>query len=99
MDKLSILEQRIRHIIERTKNQIHDTNNRAYIDSVNRYVELGLKCNKFLRIISDFISSFVYIENRMSIVIYALLQVVILYCRYLCHVTKKLRGTMAVQNN
>jgi hypothetical protein len=34
MDKLSILEQRIRQRIERTKNQIHESHNRAYIDSV-----------------------------------------------------------------
>jgi hypothetical protein len=34
MDKLSILEQRIRDRIERTKNQIHVSHNRAYIDSI-----------------------------------------------------------------
>jgi len=34
MDKLSILEQRIRHRIEQTKSQIHEGHNRAYIDSV-----------------------------------------------------------------
>ena len=34
MVKLSILEQRIRHRIERTKNQIHESHNRAYIDSI-----------------------------------------------------------------
>ena len=34
MDILSILEQRIRHRIEQTKSQIHDTHNRAYIDSI-----------------------------------------------------------------
>jgi len=34
MDKLSILEQQIRHRIEQTKNQIHESHNRAYIDSI-----------------------------------------------------------------
>ena len=34
MDKLSILEQRIRQRIERTKNQIHESRNKAYIDSI-----------------------------------------------------------------
>jgi hypothetical protein len=34
MDKLSILEQRIRNRIEQTKSQIHETHNRAYIHSV-----------------------------------------------------------------
>ena len=34
MDKLSILEQRIRDRIEQTKSQIHETHNRAYIDSI-----------------------------------------------------------------
>jgi hypothetical protein len=34
MDKLSTLEQRIRHRIEQTKNQIHESHNRAYIDSI-----------------------------------------------------------------
>jgi hypothetical protein len=34
MDKLSILEQRIRQRIERTKNQIHESHNRAYIDTI-----------------------------------------------------------------
>jgi hypothetical protein len=34
MDKLSILKQRIRHRIELIKSQIHETHNRAYIDSI-----------------------------------------------------------------
>jgi hypothetical protein len=34
MNKLSILEQRIRNRIERIKSQIHESHNRAYIDSV-----------------------------------------------------------------
>jgi hypothetical protein len=34
MDKLSVLEQRIRHRIELTKNQIHESHNEAYIDSI-----------------------------------------------------------------
>jgi len=34
MDKLSTMEQRIRHRIEQTKNQIHESHNRAYIDSI-----------------------------------------------------------------
>ena len=34
MDKLSVLEQRIRHRIELTKNQIHESHNKAYIDSI-----------------------------------------------------------------
>jgi hypothetical protein len=34
MDKLSILEQRIRHRIEHTKNQIHESHNRAYINGI-----------------------------------------------------------------
>jgi hypothetical protein len=34
MNKLSILEQRIRQRIEQTKSQIHESHNRAYIDSV-----------------------------------------------------------------
>jgi hypothetical protein len=34
MDKLSILEERIRHRIEQTKSQIHETHNRAYIDTI-----------------------------------------------------------------
>jgi len=34
MNKLSILEQRIRNRTEQTKSQIHDTHNRAYIDSI-----------------------------------------------------------------
>ena len=34
MDILSILEQRIRHRIEQTKSQIHDTHDRAYIDII-----------------------------------------------------------------
>jgi hypothetical protein len=34
MDKLSILQQRIRHRIEQTKNQIHESHNRVSIDSV-----------------------------------------------------------------
>jgi hypothetical protein len=41
MDKLSILEQRIRQRIERTKSQIHESHNGGYVDS--GYVELGLK--------------------------------------------------------
>jgi hypothetical protein len=34
MDKLSLVEQRIRDRIERTKTQIHGSHNRAYIDSI-----------------------------------------------------------------
>ena len=34
MDKLSILEQRIRHRMELTKGQILESHNRAYIDSI-----------------------------------------------------------------
>jgi hypothetical protein len=33
MDKLSILEQQIRHRIEQTK-RVHESHNRAYIDSI-----------------------------------------------------------------
>jgi len=34
MDRLSILEQQIRHRIEQTNNQIHESHNIAYIDSI-----------------------------------------------------------------
>jgi hypothetical protein len=34
MDKLLILEQRIKHRIEQAKKQIHETHSRAYIDSI-----------------------------------------------------------------
>jgi hypothetical protein len=34
MNKLSILEQRIRNRIEQTKSQIHESHNRAYINSI-----------------------------------------------------------------
>jgi hypothetical protein len=34
MDKLSILEQRIRHRMELTKGQILESHNRAYIDKI-----------------------------------------------------------------
>ena len=34
MDKLSILEQQIRDRIEQTKNQIHESHNKAYIDTI-----------------------------------------------------------------
>jgi hypothetical protein len=40
MDKFSILEQRIRQRIERTKNQLHESHNRAY--NRTRYAERGL---------------------------------------------------------
>ncbi|HYA84717.1 MAG TPA: hypothetical protein VEH06_14895 [Candidatus Bathyarchaeia archaeon] len=46
MDELSILEEQIRHRIKRTKNQIHESHNRVYIDTHlnrNRYVELGFE--------------------------------------------------------
>ena len=34
MDRLLILQQRIKHRIEQAKNQIHPTHNRAFIDSI-----------------------------------------------------------------
>jgi hypothetical protein len=34
MDRLLILQQRIKHRIEQAKNQIHPAHNRAFIDSV-----------------------------------------------------------------
>jgi hypothetical protein len=44
MDKLSILEQRIRHRIEQTKSQIHESHNRAFVD--RHVIELQVVCIK-----------------------------------------------------
>jgi hypothetical protein len=51
MDKLSILKQRIRHRIELIKSQIHETHNRAYIDSI--LIEIDT-LNRVLNEISSF---------------------------------------------
>jgi hypothetical protein len=51
MNKLPVLEQRIRHRIEQTKNQIHESHNRAYIN--NTLIEIDT-LNWVLNEISSF---------------------------------------------